>query len=576
MDYLEYVVKTADKKYNDNMHKSLTKMQKFLIKKGIASSFKEVKELPRIEIIGTDDNGRERLIMKDLMESQDINVLESSVGYNTYYPATKCGVIKSTTKTSGNYYTVFIVTSETPDEFDLKIHEYVYYNEIFYLRQIFTITGMSKKVPRQPLKKVDLETINEFFFNGFKRKELSEFTDMELKYIKDVKYNDTNAIACVSQILSTFRVVNFFLDDSSQYGNNHLNNDYFTLKNWNNNSLQVYSPISIHKKVINEQYIEEIINLDNGIRILNKHSIEYVINEIINRTKSNCLYCAVGFAFKSGLTSLSSAFTKIKENGPKTEIIVGSLQNFDNSISNNRIDKQTVTLLNSLVSQNLISLYTYKPSFYHGKFYYMCNRDKAYIITGSTNISRSAFRSNLELDVIYVTDRNSTLDNQFREWYYSLKEECTRIEKLSEDNFGDYNWDCELDAFKSLKNHIISNNEAQKKIDQLTDEETKYRLNIWMEKNPTSIYDDIDVGAFKDNDYTLFYFSTAKLAIFESFKPNNAYYAFRVKDSLSDLMEDIANMTKEEMSDSEFYIKRGYHILSHDNLRKKIDSFFCN
>ena len=64
--------------------------------------------------------------------------------------------------------------------------------------------------------------------------------------------------------------------------------------------------------------------------------------------------------------------------------------------------------------------------------------------------------------------------------------------------------------------------------------------------------------------------------IFESFKPNNAYYAFRVKDSLSDLMEDIANMTKEEMSDSEFYIKRGYHILSHDNLRKKINSFFCN
>ena len=111
MDYFEYAVKTADKKYNDNMHKSLTKMHKFLIDKGIASSFKEVKELPRIEIIGTDDNGRERLIMKDLIESQDINVLESSVGYNTYYPAKKCGVIKSTTKTNGNYYTVFTVTS---------------------------------------------------------------------------------------------------------------------------------------------------------------------------------------------------------------------------------------------------------------------------------------------------------------------------------------------------------------------------------------------------------------------------------------------------------------------------------
>lgn len=534
-----------------------------------------MKELPRIEIKGTGDSGRERLIMKDIMNTFDINILECSNGYDTYFPLIQNGVIKCTTKNNGTFYTVFSVISETSEAFDLKLYEYVYYNQVFYLKQKFFIPNLSKKVPRQPLK-INRETINDFFFDKYKRKELSEFTDEELDYIKNVNFNDVDILACIFQALSTFRVVNFISECGSQFGINLQDNDFFTLKHWNSNDIQKNSPVSIQQIAINEKYIEEIINLDNNIRILNEHSIENVINEIIHRTKSNCLYCAVGFAFKSGLTLLSSAFTKIQENGHKAEIIVGSLQNYDNSISNNRIDKQTVILLNSLLSQNLISLYTYKPSFYHGKFYYMCNRDKAYIITGSTNISKSAFRSNLELDVIYVTDRNSTLDNQFRDWYSSLKEECTRIEKLSEDNFGDYNWDCELDAFKSLKNHIITNNEAQKKIDQLTDEETKYRLNLLMEKNPTAIYDDIDIDAFKGNDYTLFYFSSAKLAIFESFMPNNAYYAYRLNDSLSELMEDIANMTKEEMSDSKFYIKRGYHTLSHDNLRKKIDSFFCN
>ena len=303
-------------------------------------------------------------------------------------------------------------------------------------------------------------------------------------------------------------------------------------------------------------------------------SIEPLINEIVHRTQSLCLYCAVGYAFKSGLELLLPALQEVFKNGHKAELIVGSLQNYDNVISNNKIDKATVKLINSMLSEKKILLYTHKPSFYHGKFYYMCNKNKAYIITGSTNISKSAFRNNFELDVIYVTDRNSSLDNQFREWYYSFKGLCDEIKHINEDYFAEYNWDSELDAFHSLKNRIISKNEALKRIDQLTDEETKYRLNLWMEKNPTAIYDDIEIEAFKDNDYTLFYYSSASLAVFESFKPNNAYYAFRINETLAELLDNISKMTKDEMLLSRFYIKRGYHILSHNNLKKKINSFF--
>ena len=344
MNYLEYAGKIADEIFVEKMQISLSKMQRFLVDKKVASSLKEVKKLPRIEIKGISDNGRERLIMEDLTNSFDINDLECSNGYDTYFPLTLSGVIKCTTQNNGTFYTVFSVISETSETFDLQLCEYVYYNQVFYLRQKFVITDLSKKVPRQPLK-YSRETINEFFFKKYKRNELSEFTEEELDYIKNVNCADIDLIACISQALSTFRVVNFINECGSQFGINLQDNDYFTLKHWNNNDTQTTSPTGIQSNTINEQYIEEIIHLDNEIRILNEHSVECVINEIIHRTKSNCLYCAVGFAFKSGLTPLLSAFTKIRESGKIPEIIVGSLQNYDNSISNNRIDKQTVAEL---------------------------------------------------------------------------------------------------------------------------------------------------------------------------------------------------------------------------------------
>lgn len=93
-DLLQY----ADNKFIEDMQKSLSKMQNFLIQKCVSSSFREVKELPRIEIKGTSGNGKERLLLKDIEDTFDINILECSTGFNTYYPIIKNGVIKCTTQ----------------------------------------------------------------------------------------------------------------------------------------------------------------------------------------------------------------------------------------------------------------------------------------------------------------------------------------------------------------------------------------------------------------------------------------------------------------------------------------------
>lgn len=578
VNLFDKLLQYAENEYIENMQKSLSKMQDFLIKKGVSSSFREVKELPRIEIKGTAENGKERLLLKDVRDRFDVNVFECSVGFNTYYPIIKKGTIKFTTKENGSFYTVFTVISETADEFDLQLYEYTFYNQVFYLKQILTVRKISKKNPWSLLDCTQLyqSTIENFFFNSYSRKQLSAFTEEELDFIKDVNFKDIDTIACISQVLATFRVVNFIYESSRQLNINFYDNEYFKLKYWNKDLLSDFSSISKPKNTADYRYIEEIINIENGIEILKPHSLEFVIKEIVHRTQSLCLYCAVGFVFKSGLKLLSPIWDELSHSGHECTLIVGALQNYDSDISNNRIDKATVKFINNMLSEKKISLYTHKHSFYHGKFYYMCNKNKAYIIIGSTNISKSAFRNNYELDVLYVTDKNSIIDNQFREWYYSLKDKCDEIKSLNEDCFADYDWDSELDAFNSIKNHIISKREAMQKINQLTDEDTKYRLGLWMEKNPTAIYDDIEIGAFKDKKYSLFYYSSTRLAVFESFMPNNAYYAFRINNNLPELLDNISKMAKEEMAFSKFYIKKGYHTLSHDNLKKKVDSFFID
>ena len=264
-DLLQY----ADNKFIEDMQKSLSKMQIFLIQKGVASSFREVKELPRIEIKGTSENEKERLLLIEVEDTFDVNDLECSIGFNTYYPIIKNGVIKCTTQRNGSFYTVFNVISETTDEFDLQLYKYIYiyYNQVFYLKQIVTVRKISKRSPLNPINRnqYDQITIKELFLNKYSRKELSEFTDEELDNVKNLIFNDIDTVACISQALSIFRVVNFVHESGQQLNIDFYNNEYYILKYLHNNSLLKSSSVNSLKDTVDHRYIEEIINMENSV-----------------------------------------------------------------------------------------------------------------------------------------------------------------------------------------------------------------------------------------------------------------------------------------------------------------------
>lgn len=571
------LIEEIEKNHKDLIRNSLNKMQSFLVDKGIAPARKEVKSLPRIEIKGTHENGKERLIREEVEKKYNINELESSDGFNTYYPPIHTGVIKSKTLHNGTYYTMFKITGETETDFDFDILEFRFFNDVFYLNYIISLLGVQKKSPFSPIKN-SYATIQEFFVDQFSDEQRAEFTKEEMDAIGDATPSgadiDIEIEAICTTTLSVFRVVNFILEKNKK-GNTNQNeyfydNEYFSIRKWDNDKIQ--ETVIKERKEFDVNYINEILQIDNGFRVLRTHSLGTVINELVKQMQISTFYVAVGFVFESGLKMLSTVFDEVTRVGNMCELIVGALQNYDSELANNKINRETVHSLNNLLLTKCIRLYTYRPSFYHGKFYYMCNKEKAYVIIGSSNISKPAFQKNYELDVIYVMDRGGVQDRQFREWYFDLKSESEEIQSLDEQKFSEYNWNSELDVYPFLRNSIVSKSEMQRRIDQLTDEETRYRLNLWMSKCPTDIYEDINIEAF--NGYIMFVYLSEKLVVFESFIPSNAYYVFRISENLMNLMADISTNTKMQMSLSACYVSRGYHILSRENLEKKINNLF--
>lgn len=66
-----------------------------------------------------------------------------------------------------------------------------------------------------------------------------------------------------------------------------------------------------------------------------------------------------------------------------------------------------------------VKVYTYQPSFYHGKYYYLQNGTRGYVIVGSSNISNTAFNKNYELDIIHTF--NPKMNNSFANWFFQLR-----------------------------------------------------------------------------------------------------------------------------------------------------------
>lgn len=560
--------------------RTLKKMHSFLVEHGYAETFKEIKSKNRIDIKGLGPNGLERLIGKELREQYGLDILEASEKFNTFYPIFSEGVIKYES-VNGLHYTHFKVTGQNEKTFGMEIREYKFYHNVFYLTYSISIKEMSKHTPFYLAETIG-EDIRHLLFNGPLSEEVNrEFSELEKLMIRHTISNEQNREEEMTVVLyntiANFRAVNFLWE---KYNHDLLHsvssdwfydNDFFKINNWRYEVQGINNLDELYQKGI-EDYCDYILNSKDDMMVLRKNTIDSVINGIVRKANVTKFYVATGFVFSSGLKILQESINNIYSRNGQCKIVAGSLMNYADENVKNKIDKTTVHYLNDLIRDKKIELFSHTEAFYHGKFYYLCNQDFAYIIIGSSNISKTAFRSNCELDVLYMVKIGSVQELLFSNWFEGFLSQCEKINCLDEKRFEDFNWNSELDVFKPLKRNPISSNEIKKRIAALTDEETQFRLNLWMCYNPDIIYDDIAIEALKS--YTMFVFSENELVVFESFEPQNAFYVFGCPNGIENLINSIVKLTKTQMTLSKWYVDRGNHISNRKSLQQRISRLF--
>ena len=502
--------------------RTLKKMQNFLVEHKCAETFKEIKSKNQINIKGCGPNGLERLIGKEIREQYGLDILEASEKFTTFYPIFSEGVIKYES-VNGLHYTHFKVSGQTEKTFGMEIKEYKLYHNVFYLTYSIRIKEMSKHIPFYLSETVG-EDIRHLLFSGPLSEEVDkEFSELEKLMIRHTINNEQNYEEEMTIILyntiTNFRAVNFLWE---KYNHDLLlhsissdwfyDNDFFKINNWRYEIQGINDLDELYQKRL-EDYCDYILNSKDDMMVLRKNTIDSVINGTVRKANITKLYAATGFVFSSGLRLLQESLNIINDRNGKCRIVAGSLNSCANENVNNKIDKTTVNYLNALIRDKKIELYSYIGAFYHGKFYYLCNEDYAYIIIGSSNISKTAFRSNFELDILHKVKLGSSQDKLFSNWFNGFISQCDKITNLDEKQFEDFNWNNELDVFKPLNRKIVSSNEIKKRIAALTDEETQFRLNIWMDYRPDIICDDISIEALKS--YTMFAFLEEELVVFE-------------------------------------------------------------
>ena len=561
--------------------RTLKKMHNFFVEHKCAETFKEIKSKNQINIKGCGPNGLERLIVKEIREQYGLDILEASEKFTTFYPIFSEGVIKYES-VNGLHYTHFKVSGQTEKTFGMEIKEYKLYHNVFYLTYSIRIKEMSKHIPFYLSETVG-EYIRYLLFSGPLSEEVDkEFSELEKLMIRRTINNEQNYDEEMTIILyntiANFRAVNFLWE---KYNHDLLlhsissdwfyDNDFFKINNWRYEIQGINDLDELYQKRL-EDYCDYILNSKDDMMVLRKNTIDSVINGIVRKANITKLYAATGFVFSSGLRLLQESLNIINDRNGKCRIVAGSLNSCVNENVNNKIDKTTVNYLNALIRSKKIELYSYIGAFYHGKFYYLCNEDYAYIIIGSSNISKTAFHSNFELDILHKVKLGSSQDKLFSDWFNGFISQCDKITNLDEKQFEDFNWNNELDVFKPLNRKIVSSNEIKKKIAALTDEGTQFRLNIWMDYRPDIICDDISIEALKS--YTMFAFLEEELVVFESFEPQNAFYVFGCPNGLENLINSIAKLTKSQMTLSKWYVDRGNHISNRKSLQQRISRLF--
>lgn len=315
-------------------------------------------------------------------------------------------------------------------------------------------------------------------------------------------------------------------------------------------------------------------NVGNSVQIsiLDSHKpLHTQIYSLISQSKIKSVTIACGYCFASGLNLLKNIIEPCLLSDVPFELYVGSLQNYDETHSGDMItgiDKSTVKILNKYLSFPDFSLYTCPDRFYHGKIYIFKSDIKTLVIIGSSNVSKSAFISNYELNIAFLMNNEDELLNNFMKWIKQLRYYSKKIDNLEISMFGDN--EIKLDGSVLIKH--VSVTLMQNKISQLTNAEVQYRLRLWMSYSPDIIAEDLGIVSLPN--YFVFVYKKYKLMVLESFEAGNSYFCLKISEPFEEIINSISTLSKTEIFEYSKMSKRGYHLPNKFTLENNIRWYF--
>lgn len=290
------------------------------------------------------------------------------------------------------------------------------------------------------------------------------------------------------------------------------------------------------------------------------------LRSLFKLTRIKKFYVATGFVFSSGFQLIEEELTELIANHGDIKVIAGNLQSYNSNVVMNNMDIKTAKYLNGLMEQG-VHVKTFDEQFYHGKLYYLESKTLQIIIIGSTNFSRQAFQKNKEVDTIYFFNKDdSNPFTQLFDTYWNEAEEVPILDLSRFTNMFGFLQEQPIDSYMNT----ISIQNMERRISEIPDETLQERLSLWLQYNPTKIYDDIEVA---NEEYIAMEYHDRKMVVLESFYYGNSYFVF-YDTSVQEVLDKIEGKTKSEVFESSGMDKRGYHIRELLTLELTIKSYF--
>lgn len=404
-----------------------------------------------------------------------------------------------------------------------------------------------------------------------------------------ININRANCISIYQRIVNPTEALQMKIIELDYRVVKHINPLSFTVAKYAiDHCLDAFNQMVLPSQKIKEYYQEILANIeeekaDTGTLTCDVSQAKIVLFDS-NRLLTDQLYelvapmklkkavFACGYCFKSGLSLLDRIISKTVYDNIPVQFVVGSLQKYracaDGSGTVTGIDKTTAELLNQYLDGDNVQLYTCESRFYHGKIYQFEADKETVVCIGSSNISRSAYALNYELNIGFVLQNDSELKHNFDLFIQRVIKRSTLIDYLDESVFGDNEINMEGSAIISK----VPLSSVQKRINELTNEEVKYRLNLWMSYSPAIAAEELCIKALPN--YFVFVYPDKKLMVLESFTAGNAYFCLKYSDSFESEINRISTLSKTEIFQYSQMSKRGYHLANKFTLESNIRRYF--